>query len=477
MMAFRARGRPPREVMHVTGRRRTGRGGFLGLLAAAAILPCGCGGGTSGPAPAAPVRFSSAFESGSIGAVTPLDAEGLGWELALRDDNGDGSLPSTFRTWWYLRADGVPVGPRLRLEFSRLGFRDFFIPVYSYDNQHWQHFDERDVTLAGDRLRVDARFTAATVWIARTFPYTASDLATFLQTRSGSPYLRVETLGLSPRMQLPLRLLTVEDAPAATPRETVWIHARSHPGETGPSYLLEGLLEALLGDDALGRSLRARYRFRIAPMHNPDGVVLGNYRTNAASINLESSWGFPAGSPFLGLDAPLENRLLNQHAMVPVLLDAQAPPVLALNLHASNAAPDTAAFFFPHFGDDPARYSPAQRSLWRKQIAFITQVALEYDGRIEQPPAEGGSGFLASAFPEAWWWAQRQDAVNAITLETTYGRAGFDHWITREDLRRLGAAVARAIDKLGLTPGPAEAQGRARVFRPPFKPEIYRDRQ
>ena len=98
-------------------------------------------------------------------------------------------------------------------------------------------------------------------------------------------------------------------------------------------------------------------------------------------------------------------------------------------------------------------------------------MALAYGGRFEQPPAEGGAGFLEAAFPETWWWNQKGEAVNALTLETTYGRAGFDHWVTQEDLRALGRAVATSLRFLGEAPPPG-----AKVFSLPFKPELYRER-
>jgi hypothetical protein len=435
------------------------------------------------------VRFATDFESGSIGAVKQLDDEGLSWQLALRDDNDDASLPNSFRTWWYLRADRVPVGQSVRLEFARLGFPYYFVPVYSYDGTHWQHFEESDVTLVPGcvvaipdscRVVVTKRFDASTVWIARTFPYTTRDLSAFLAEIVPNPAVRIDTLGLSPVYRKPLQRITIADPGASGPRKTVWIHARTHAAETGPSFVLEGLIRTVLADDALGQALRARYVFRIVPMHNVDGVIAGNYRTNSTSINLENQWLNSLGTPLLDANAPLENRLLNEYGMVPTLLDADAPVVLALNLHSSNSEPDTAAFFFPHFGSDPARYTPAQRALWSSQIDFISNVARHYDGRIEQPPADGGAGFLNSWFPETWWWNRRQESVNAITLETTYGRAGFDHWIRPQELRNLGVAVARAIHDQSL-----QASGIARkalvpdmsMFRLPFKPEVYLERE
>lgn len=456
------------------------RAGMGGLVVGALLVACG---GTDSVRP----RFSANFESGSIGAMKALDTSGHAWELALRNDNDNASLPNSFRTWWHVRADDVPVGQPLQLVFTRLGFPHYFVPVFSYDGKRWQHFEESEVMLAPGcvvavpdscRLTVTKRFDASTVWLARTFPYTTQDLAAFLEGIAASPFVKMRPLGESPAFRQPLTLLTLADDSVVTPRQTVWIHARTHPAETGPSYLLEGLIRTVLADDELGRMLRQRHVFQIVPMHNPDGVLLGNYRTNAASVNLENQWRNTQGGLWLDADAPHENRVLNQYAMVPVALDARAPVTLALNLHSSNSAPDTAAFFFPHFGSDPARYSPAQRALWATQLAFIRDVARHYGGRIEQPPEDGGAGFLNSWFPETWWWTHKQESVNAITLETTYGRAGFDHWVTQDDLRALGVAVAKAIvdgavtDKLSAREVASPEQP---VFRLPYKPEIYRE--
>lgn len=54
--------------------------------------------------------------------------------------------------------------------------------------------------------------------------------------------------------------------------------ARQHPGETVSSYLMQGLIDYLLGDSTEAEFLRSKYIFKIIPMVNPDGVVFGNFR-------------------------------------------------------------------------------------------------------------------------------------------------------------------------------------------------------
>lgn len=455
------------------------------------IMLIGCNEtGVNNPLTPSTIHFSADFESGNLPVARKLDSSGRAWELALRNDNDDVRLPNSFRTWWYMRADNMPTQQNVRFEFTRLGFPYYFLPVYSYDKKKWHYFDQQEVVLQPGcnvaipdscRLVVNKQFNASTVWIARTFPYTTRDLADFIKSVAANHSVSMATLGFSPRFHKPLQLMTISDDTCVMPKKTVWIHARTHPAETGPSFLLEGLIRAVLAEDALGHALRQRYIFKIVPMHNVDGVILGNYRTNAASINLENQWLFSAGSPYLNENAPFENRVVNKGGMVPALLAQEAPVALALNLHSSNSEPDTAAFFFPHFGSDPRQYSTAQQNLWRKQLNFIKSVAIHYDGRIERPPVEGGAGFLNTFFPETWWWANKEDVVNAITLETTYGRAGFDHWITTDDLRNLGVAVAKAIKDMDRVQQGFEAdiakKGTMSMFRLPFKPEIYRERE
>ena len=61
-------------------------------------------------------------------------------------------------------------------------------------------------------------------------------------------------------------------------RKAVILTGRVHPGESNSSFIVEGMLQFLVGDSDVAKRLRNRYVFKIVPMLNPDGVVLGNYR-------------------------------------------------------------------------------------------------------------------------------------------------------------------------------------------------------
>ena len=54
--------------------------------------------------------------------------------------------------------------------------------------------------------------------------------------------------------------------------------ARLHPGETQGSWMMDGFLKFICSSKA--HSLREKVVFRIVPMVNVDGVVLGNFRTS-----------------------------------------------------------------------------------------------------------------------------------------------------------------------------------------------------
>ena len=76
-------------------------------------------------------------------------------------------------------------------------------------------------------------------------------------------------------------------------RKAVVIIGRQHPGETVGSYVVKGIVDFLMGDSEEAKKLREIYVFKIVPMMNPDGVLVGNSRTSFAGCDLNRRWGKP----------------------------------------------------------------------------------------------------------------------------------------------------------------------------------------
>jgi cytosolic carboxypeptidase protein 2/3 len=53
---------------------------------------------------------------------------------------------------------------------------------------------------------------------------------------------------------------------------------------------MEGLIEFILSDELEARNLRSNYVFKIIPMLNPDGVIVGNYRCSLSGLDLNRQW-------------------------------------------------------------------------------------------------------------------------------------------------------------------------------------------
>jgi murein tripeptide amidase MpaA len=49
---------------------------------------------------------------------------------------------------------------------------------------------------------------------------------------------------------------------------------------------MEGIIEFVLSNEKEARILRDNYVFKIIPILNPDGVIVGNYRTSLSGLDL-----------------------------------------------------------------------------------------------------------------------------------------------------------------------------------------------
>jgi murein tripeptide amidase MpaA len=73
---------------------------------------------------------------------------------------------------------------------------------------------------------------------------------------------------------------------AIAERKCIIVCSRVHPGESNASLIVEGFLEFIVSNEKEAKALRDAYVFKIIPMLNPDGVIVGNYRTNLNGLDL-----------------------------------------------------------------------------------------------------------------------------------------------------------------------------------------------
>uniref|UniRef100_A0A8C3SI09 Peptidase M14 domain-containing protein n=1 Tax=Chelydra serpentina TaxID=8475 RepID=A0A8C3SI09_CHESE len=136
-----------------------------------------------------------------------------------------------------------------------------------------------------------------TCYFAHFYPYTFSDLQRYLLAVASDPVrsqyckLRVLCSSLAGNTVYLLTITSPSQNPAATAaKKAVVLSARVHPGETNGSWVMRGFLDFILSDSPDAQLLRKLFIFKVVPMLNPDGVIVGNYRCSLAGRDLNRSY-------------------------------------------------------------------------------------------------------------------------------------------------------------------------------------------
>lgn len=111
-------------------------------------------------------------------------------------------------------------------------------------------------------------------------------------------FIRFESLGNSyGGLDIPLLKITNKsDEGTWVEKPVIVIIGRQHCGETHSSFIIHGFVNFLLSKDILCNKLRDKYEFWVLPIVNPDGVVIGNYRTNTQGKDMNRHF-FSDGDP------------------------------------------------------------------------------------------------------------------------------------------------------------------------------------
>lgn len=249
-----------------------------------------------------PVQFEATFESGNLDQVYKVsDTE---FDLYMRAD----SNTLGHHQWYYFSASA----PNGSIRFNILNFtkRDSLYEQGMLPLVYEEHRKDLGWHRAGTNVRYcysklnqwmtarrayfslsfEYEFTGGPVHFAYSIPYTYSRLLRLLEELEPKATRSLLCKSLS---GLEVPLLTITDSAATGLKEHIIMSARVHPGETHGSWMMEGFLRFITGNNSAAVTLRKRLVFHIVPMLNPDGVVLGNYRSCLSGSDLNRQFQYP----------------------------------------------------------------------------------------------------------------------------------------------------------------------------------------
>lgn len=248
-----------------------------------------------------------------------------------------------------------------------------------------------------------------------------------------SPYVKIDSIGLSVQGR-PLWRLTISDDPnSVAGKRTVHVHARTHPQETEGFWVTREMINLLLSEFTGPQTIRATCVYYIIPMYNPDGVELNLPRRNANNIDLESNWN----------TFPHQPEVASLKASFIELMSSPNPIEVMLNMHSASlckryfvyhdsvgTSPDF-AFMQQDFITGIRSYYPTGIEPWNYYISWTTGTPLQY--------------------PESWFWITHGENVMALTYEDMYQCAGTGNFHLTAN-----ALVRGVMDYMGIVTDVAE---------------------
>nr|XP_036218369.1 uncharacterized protein LOC106625653 isoform X6 [Bactrocera oleae] len=264
------------------------------------------------------LEFESRFESGNLAKAVMITQ--TYYELHLRSD----LYTSRSKQWFYFRVRRTRKNVIYRFSIVNLvksdslyndGMRPLMYSTISAKQIHegWRrcgtniaYYRNDDDTPSEEEdenssytltFNIEFKHDNDTVYFAHSYPYTYSDLQDYLMTIQKDPVkskfckLRLLCRSLAGNNVYYLTVTApVADEEAMRKKKAIVVSARVHPSETPASWMMKGLMDFITGDTLTAKRLRHRFIFKLIPMLNPDGVIVGNTRNSLTGKDLNRQY-------------------------------------------------------------------------------------------------------------------------------------------------------------------------------------------
>ncbi|MEE9553989.1 MAG: M14-type cytosolic carboxypeptidase [candidate division Zixibacteria bacterium] len=365
-----------------------------------------------------PDDFIADFESGNITNVQQVGVDSFTVQIRLDDNHGD-----TYGWYYFAIANNQGRTATIFLTNPDGWQNANCAPVVSADNVNWGRAP--NVWSQSGWLCFRQHLPNDTVWFAQGFPYTVSEIYSYLDELETSPYTNSLTLGHSVHDR-PVDMITItDDAVPIARKKTAWLISRQHPMESGPTFMLTGLMDRVLEDDSFADYFRRDINLKIVPIVNVDGVAEGYSRHNVNGINLNRDWR---------LDMENEQPSVQAvHVAIDGYLSWGNSIDLFMDLH---AAPDNNDFGFrisENYNDQP---------FYDNQGTFLhlleTFDSWQEDSRWRNLDTNYANGVSCVVMYDLY-------NLDALTTETPWTRRENNQFITRQTLYDQGEPLAYTI--------------------------------
>ncbi|XP_030246168.1 cytosolic carboxypeptidase Nna1 isoform X3 [Drosophila navojoa] len=268
------------------------------------------------------LEFESRFESGNLAKAVQITP--TYYELYLRPD----LYTSRSKQWFYFRvrhtrrnmlyrfsivnlvkSDSLYNDGMQPVMYSTLGAKEKHegwrrcgnnISYYRNDDESNNNTNEEDDDNSSYTLTFTIEFEHDndTVFFAHSYPYTYSDLQDYLMEIQRHPVkskfcklrLLCRTLAGNNVYYLTVTAPSNNEDTMRQRKKSIVVSARVHPSETPSSWMMKGLMDFITGDSTVAKRLRHKFIFKLVPMLNPDGVIVGNTRNSLTGKDLNRQY-------------------------------------------------------------------------------------------------------------------------------------------------------------------------------------------
>jgi hypothetical protein len=337
-------------------------------------------------------------------------------------------LKGTAQPWfyWYFRVSGAG-GRTLTFVFDKsvVGVRGPGVSLDGGKTWNWlgaEAVKEGTFSYAFPAGANDVRFSVG-------MPYVGEDLARFLAQHKTSPFLQVDTLTKTPKGRDVVMVRVGEKGKKAP--FAIAVIARHHCCEMMASYILEGILEGALADDAAGRWLRENAEFLFVPFMDTDGVENGDQGKGRPPHDHNRDY---IDNPLYAEVRALKEKLPAWSVGRPLVFLDLHDPALKVDIH------ETVHFLEPEQRDQAQRMDELTTLLERNQqgpIIYSKFTTMRF-----------GTGYnKATPGISAGWARSLPNAILGCTMETAYANAGGCE-VNAASARELGRDLAVALKDL-----------------------------